>query len=169
MKSELVTVRCKCGLTAQIPAGGKRLCACGKWLTAEETVPVELEPVEAAPAGGPGWPRIEGDLSAIERLNDGYRRICKELNKVIVGQQTVIEELLIAIFARGHCLLVGVPGLAKTLLIRTLADALNLSFSRIQFTPDLMPSDITGTDLIQEDPATGRRTMVFAPGPIFSA
>src|SRR6516225_2750625 len=171
MKSELVTVRCKCGLTAQIPAGGKRLCACGKWLTAEipvATVAPELEPVEVTPAGGPGWPRIEGDLSAIERLNDGYRRIVKELNKVIVGQQQVIEELLVAIFARGHCLLVGVPGLAKTLMIRTLADALNLSFNRIQFTPDLMPSDITGTEVLQEDKATGQRVFKFLHGPIFS-
>src|SRR5690606_28440197 len=92
------------------------------------------------------WPRIEGDLSAIERLNDGFRRITRELSKAIVGQQRVIEELLVAIFAKGHCLLVGVPGLAKTLMIRTLADALNLSFSRVQFTPDLMPSDITGTE-----------------------
>src|ERR1043166_9043724 len=120
MKSELVAVKCKCGLTAQIPAGGKRLCACGKWLPAEgPTAPMapEVEPIETAAgggaAGGPGWPRIEGDLSAIERLNDGYRRIVKELNKVIVGQSQVIEELLVAIFAKGHCLLVGVPGLAK--------------------------------------------------------
>src|SRR5579864_3173662 len=170
MKSELVTVRCKCGLTAQIPAGGKRLCACGKWLAAEEII-AEVEPTEAIPVAtpaGPGWPRIEGDLSAIERLNDGYRRITKELNKVIVGQQQVIEELLIAIFARGHCLLVGVPGLAKTLLIRTLSDALNLSFSRIQFTPDLMPSDITGTEVLQEDKASGQRVFKFLHGPIFA-
>ncbi len=174
MKSELVTVRCKCGLTAQIPAGGKRLCACGKWLTAEAVVDApELEPIEApaegkAASGAGNWPRIEGDLSAIERLNDGYRRILRELNKVIVGQQQVIEELLIAIFARGHCLLVGVPGLAKTLMIRTLAEALNLSFSRIQFTPDLMPSDITGTEVLQEDKTTGQRVFKFLHGPIFA-
>jgi len=106
MKADLVTVRCKCGLTAQIPAGGKRLCACGKWLTAEvpEQYP-DVEPIEAtaAPAAGPGWPRIEGDLSAIERLNDGYRRILRELNKVIVGQQQVIEELLIATASWSAC------------------------------------------------------------------
>ncbi|MBM4070957.1 MAG: AAA family ATPase [Planctomycetes bacterium] len=114
------------------------------------------------------WPKIEGDLSAIERLNDGYRRITKELSKIIVGQKRVIEELLIAIFARGHCLLVGVPGLAKTLMIRALADSLNLSFSRIQFTPDLMPSDITGTEVLQEDKATGQRVFKFLHGPIFS-
>src|SRR5688572_14798174 len=101
MKSELIPVRCpKCNLTAQIPPGGKRLCACGTWLTAEEPLLLaEAGPDAAAPVG-PGWPRIEGDLSAIERLNDGYRRIQKELGKVIVGQNRVIEELLIAIFAR---------------------------------------------------------------------
>src|SRR5207253_3888530 len=108
------------------------------------------------------------DLSAIERLNDGYRRITRELSKAIVGQQRVLEELLIAIFARGHCLLVGVPGLAKTLMIRTLADALNLSFSRIQFTPDLMPSDITGTEVLQEDKTTGQRLFKFLHGPLFA-
>src|SRR5205814_5797056 len=96
------------------------------------------------------------------------RSITKELTKVIVGQTEVIEQLLIAVFARGHCLLVGVPGLAKTLMIRTLSDALNLSFSRVQFTPDLMPSDITGTEVLQEDKATGQRVFKFLTGPIFS-
>jgi MoxR-like ATPase len=114
------------------------------------------------------WPRIEGDLSAIERLNEGYRRITSEVAKIIVGQKRVLEELLIAIFARGHCLLVGVPGLAKTLMIRTLADSLTLSFSRIQFTPDLMPSDITGTEVLQEDKATGQRMFKFLHGPLFA-
>jgi MoxR-like ATPase len=114
------------------------------------------------------WPRLDTDLAAIERLNDGYRRIRKEMAKAVVGQQRVLEELLIAIFARGHCLLVGVPGLAKTLMIRTLADSLNLSFSRIQFTPDLMPSDITGTEVLQEDKATGQRMFKFLHGPLFA-
>ena len=127
---------------------------------------------DAPGRGGRGtvqnWPRIEGDLAAIERLNDGYRRITREMGKAIVGQQRVLEELLIAIFARGHCLLVGVPGLAKTLMIRTLADSLNLSFSRIQFTPDLMPSDITGTEVLQEDKASGQRMFKFLHGPLFS-
>jgi MoxR-like ATPase len=108
------------------------------------------------------------DLAAVERLNKGHRRITDELNKVIIGQERVLEELLIAIFSRGHCLLVGVPGLAKTLMIRTLAEALDLSFSRIQFTPDLMPSDITGTEVIQEDKATGQRGFKFLHGPLFS-
>jgi MoxR-like ATPase len=156
-------VRCgNCGLVVQVPPGGRRLCGCGSWLSAEE--PIDLN--EAGPTER--WPKLEGDLAAIERLNDGYRRITRELSKVIVGQQHVIEELLIAIFARAHCLLVGVPGLAKTLMIRTLADALNLSFSRIQFTPDLMPSDITGTEVIQEDKATGQRAFKFLHGPLFS-
>jgi MoxR-like ATPase len=166
-------IRCKnCGLMVQVPAGGRRLCGCGSWLSGDEP-PVavvaepELEVLEAAPAEQP-WPRIEGDLSAIERLNDGYRRIRREMGKAIVGQERVLEELLIAIFARGHCLLVGVPGLAKTLMIRTLADSLSLSFSRIQFTPDLMPSDITGTEVLQEDKTTGQRLFKFLHGPIFA-
>src|SRR5438105_4092715 len=162
-----VPVRCKkCGLMVQVPPGGKRLCGCGNWIAAEE--PVLLAETQLSSGDPAQWPRIEGDLSAIERLNDGYRRITREMNKAIVGQQRVLEELLIAIFARGHCLLVGVPGLAKTLMIRTLADALNLSFSRIQFTPDLMPSDITGTEVLQEDKATGQRLFKFLHGPLFS-
>jgi MoxR-like ATPase len=110
----------------------------------------------------------DDDVQAVQRLNDAYRRICGELSKVIVGQQGVIEELLVAMFACGHCLLVGVPGLAKTLMIRTLADTLSLKFSRIQFTPDLMPSDITGTELIQEDKLSGTREFRFLEGPIFA-
>src|ERR1700753_1676099 len=90
------------------------------------------------------------------------------MGKVIVGQQAVLEELLVAIFARGHCLLIGVPGLAKTLMIHTLADALNLTYNRIQFAPDLMPSDITGTEVIQEDKATGVRQFKFLRGPVFA-
>ena len=164
---QAMAVRCpKCGLTSQVPVGGRRLCGCGTWLAADE--PEEAELAEPALDDLKQWPKIEGDLSAIERLNDGYRRITREMGKSIVGQQRVLEELLIAIFARGHCLLVGVPGLAKTLMIRTLADALNLSFSRIQFTPDLMPSDITGTEVLQEDNATGQRAFKFLHGPLFS-
>ncbi|MCO6456137.1 MAG: MoxR family ATPase [Pirellulaceae bacterium] len=110
----------------------------------------------------------ESDLQAVQTLNEAYRRITSEMSKVIVGQQGVIEQLLIALFARGHCLLVGVPGLAKTLMIRTVADALSLDFNRIQFTPDLMPADITGTEVIQEDKATGERMFRFLPGPVFA-
>jgi len=107
------------------------------------------------------------DIQAVEELAEASRSITEQLARVIVGQQQVIEELLIAMFARGHCLLVGVPGLAKTLLIRTLADTLSLEFRRIQFTPDLMPSDITGTEVIQEDKLSGTRELRFLPGPIF--
>src|SRR5438094_464080 len=165
---QLTPVKCpSCGLQVQVPVGGRRLCRCGTWLSGDRPAEVVLDP-ESLDAKAERWPRIEGDLSAIERLNDGYRRTTRELAKAIVGQQRVIEELLIAIFARGHCLLVGVPGLAKTLMIRTLADALNLSFSRIQFTPDLMPSDITGTEVLQEDKATGQRLFKFLHGPLFS-
>jgi MoxR-like ATPase len=157
----------------QVPAGGRRLCGCGTWLSGEEPIPVEEAALEEEAevlelASNENWPRIEGDLSAIERLNSGYRRIRKEMGKAIVGQEKVLEELLIAIFARGHCLLVGVPGLAKTLMIRTLADSLSLSFSRIQFTPDLMPSDITGTEVLQEDKTTGQRLFKFLHGPLFA-
>src|ERR1700737_1162213 len=124
-----MNIRCNnCGLVIQVPVGGRRLCGCGSWLSADERGrPPANALEEAVPADA--WPRIEGDLSAIERLNDGYRRIRKEMSKVIVGQERVLEELLIAIFAKGHCLLVGVPGLAKTLIIRTLAAPLTLSFS----------------------------------------
>jgi len=128
----------------------------------------EIAQVAPAVTEAEHWPRLEGDLSAVERLNNGYRRIQKELNKAIVGQQRVLEELIIAIFARGHCLLVGVPGLAKTLMIRTLADSMNLSFSRVQFTPDLMPSDITGTEVLQDDKVTGQRAFKFLHGPLFA-
>jgi MoxR-like ATPase len=107
------------------------------------------------------------DVEAVAVLHGAFRRIGDELARVIVGQQRVIEELLVALFAGGHGLLVGVPGLAKTLMIRTLADCLSLDFSRIQFTPDLMPADITGTEVIQEDKATGTRALRFLPGPIF--
>jgi MoxR-like ATPase len=165
-----MNVRCDhCGLVVQVPPGGRRLCGCGAWLTGDQGDAPAPEPLEELDAGpGAAWPRIEGDLSAIERLTDGYRRIRKELSKIIVGQERVLEELLIAIFARGHCLLVGVPGLAKTLMVRTLADSLSLSFSRIQFTPDLMPSDITGTEVLQEDRATGQRLFKFLHGPLFA-
>ena len=108
------------------------------------------------------------DKAAAALLVSSYNKITAEMGKFIVGQQAVIEELLIAVLAGGHCLLEGVPGLAKTAMVSTLAKTLNMTFRRIQFTPDLMPSDITGTDIIQEDPETGRRTFVFQKGPIFS-
>jgi MoxR-like ATPase len=110
----------------------------------------------------------DSDLEAIQQLGAAHRRLTAELGKVIVGQQDVVEQLLVALFARGHCVLEGVPGLAKTLLIHTLADALSLQFSRVQFTPDLMPADITGTEVIQEDKATGHREFRFLPGPVFA-
>ena len=110
----------------------------------------------------------ERDMAAVQKLNENYLRIKAELGKVIVGQVEVIDELLIAIFARGHCMLEGVPGLAKTLLIQSLADTLTLKFNRIQFTPDLMPSDITGTEIIQENKATGARDFKFMAGPLFA-
>jgi MoxR-like ATPase len=110
----------------------------------------------------------ENDLAAVERLGAAYQRIVGQLGRVIVGQRSVVEELLVAMLAGGHALLVGVPGLAKTLMVRTLADTLNLSFNRIQFTPDLMPADITGTEVIQENKASGTREFKFLPGPVFT-
>ena len=111
---------------------------------------------------------VSPEASAVERLHAAHDRILDQLSRVIVGQREVIEELLISLFSRGHCLLEGVPGLAKTLLISTLARSLDLSFSRIQFTPDLMPSDIIGTDVLEEDKATGTRQPRFLEGPLFA-
>ncbi|MCC7000758.1 MAG: MoxR family ATPase [Gemmatimonadaceae bacterium] len=108
------------------------------------------------------------DGALADRLHAASGRITAELRKVIVGQDAVVEQALIALFAGGNCLLVGVPGLAKTLLISTMARALDLKFSRIQFTPDLMPSDVTGTDVIQDDPTTGHRRLAFMAGPVFA-
>jgi MoxR-like ATPase len=108
------------------------------------------------------------DIALADKMNGARDRIITELHKLIIGQRDVVDQVLLTLFVGGNSLIVGVPGLAKTLLIRTLAQVLELRFNRIQFTPDLMPSDITGTDLIQEDTATGKRQMVFAPGPIFA-
>jgi len=108
------------------------------------------------------------DLEAVREIAEARRAIAAEIGKRIVGQESVVDHLLIALFARGHCLFVGVPGLAKTTLIQTLSDVLDLSFGRIQFTPDLMPSDITGTDVLEEDRATGRRVFRFVRGPVFA-
>jgi len=108
------------------------------------------------------------DVRQAEQFRDSCARLVEQLKQVIVGQEQVIEEVLIAMFSRGHCLLEGVPGLAKTLLVRTLAQALSLSFRRIQFTPDLMPSDITGTEILREDRTTGERSFVFVHGPLFA-
>ena len=117
----------------------------------------------------PQSPRAaDADLQAVNDLKASCARIKAELAKVIVGQEDVVEEVLIAILTRSHALLVGVPGLAKTLLVSSLAQTLHLGFKRIQFTPDLMPSDITGTDVLEEDPESGRRRQVFLPGPVFA-
>jgi MoxR-like ATPase len=112
--------------------------------------------------------RGRDDLQAASELTEAYQRIRTEIGRVIIGQDLVVEELLIGLFARGHVLLVGVPGLAKTLLVSTIARISSLSFRRIQFTPDMMPSDITGTDILQDDPETGRRRFTFIAGPIFA-
>ena len=110
----------------------------------------------------------EREMAAIRGLANAYTRLRQEIGKVVIGQADVVDQLLIAMFCRAHCLLMGVPGLAKTLLVSTVAKILRLSFRRIQFTPDLMPSDITGTDVLQEDPESGRRLFQFMQGPIFT-
>ena len=120
------------------------------------------------PVDAPGPERLsENDVEAIDHLRDAYARLRKELGRVIVGQHNVIERLAICLFARGHALLMGVPGLAKTLMVNKLAETMSLKFSRIQFTPDLMPMDITGTDILQDTPE-GRREFQFVHGPIFA-
>ncbi len=108
------------------------------------------------------------DMVYVEKLRSGSQKINSELRKVIIGQDEVIQQVLLAMFTGGHCLITGVPGLAKTLLIKTIAQILELSYKRIQFTPDLMPSDIIGTDVIEEDRATGKRTFQFVKGPVFA-
>ena len=123
---------------------------------------MSTEPVLEGPGATPD------DVALIEKLATAYTRIRTQLARVIVGQDEVLEQLLIALFSNGHCILEGVPGLAKTLMISTLARCLSLSFSRVQFTPDLMPSDITGTEVIEEDKATGARSLRFVKGPVFA-
>jgi len=117
-----------------------------------------------APASATG----QDDLARLQRLRQAFDSIRSEVGRIVIGQDAVIEELLISVFSRGHCILVGVPGLAKTLLVSTLSRILDLSFKRIQFTPDLMPADITGTEIIQEDPLTRERKFVFLQGPLFA-
>jgi MoxR-like ATPase len=123
------------------------------------------EEIETGPVPAPA---AHDDLRAVDEIARARAQIKAEVEKRIIGQELVVEQLLTALFARGHCLFVGVPGLAKTLLISTLAEVLDLSFSRIQFTPDLMPSDITGTDVLEEDHATGKRFFRFIRGPLFA-
>jgi len=120
-----------------------------------------MKPTEAVSVTG------NTDIQQAQQLVEACRKVTAELGHLIVGQQEVVEQLLIAILARGHCLLEGVPGLAKTLMVRGLSQVMKLSFRRIQFTPDLMPADIMGTEVISEDPASGHRTMTFLPGPLF--
>lgn len=111
---------------------------------------------------------FKNDVEAVESLHESLKNLKKEIHKLIIGQDEIIENLLIALLSKGHCLLIGVPGLAKTLLIKTLAQALDLKFSRIQFTPDLMPSDITGTEILEVDPSSNQRFFKFIKGPIFT-
>ena len=128
----------------------------------------ELKDSGGAASGSTALPGELDDVAVVQKLVSSYEQIRTQLHRVIVGQDAVLEELMIAMFCSGHCLLEGVPGLAKTLLVSTLARLLSLSFSRIQFTPDLMPADITGTEVIEEDRGTGQRSLRFVKGPIFA-
>ncbi len=137
--------------------------------TPDNTEPGTEETFAAEADGStPETQEVSTEAEALERVQQACDAIRAEIGKVIVGQEHVVEEILISIFTRSHALLVGVPGLAKTLLISTLAKTLQMSFRRVQFTPDLMPSDITGTEMIQQDPATGERTFRFLEGPLFA-
>ncbi len=127
-----------------------------------------MKPTAAVSAGHNAKPAVdEADLRAAERLTKVYERMTQQLGRVIVGQNEVLKQVLIALFCQGHCILEGVPGLAKTLMISSIAQLLSLQFKRIQFTPDLMPSDITGTEILEEEEGTGRRRMKFVKGPLF--
>ncbi len=126
------------------------------------TVSTKPNPLKTAPSAS------ASDLEAIQKLGSSRKKLKEEIAKVIVGQEHVVDDLLTALFARGHCLMIGVPGLAKTLMVRTIARAIDLEFNRVQFTPDLMPSDITGTEIIEEDRSTGGRTFRFVKGPVFA-
>jgi MoxR-like ATPase len=138
-------------------------------VTELRAVPTPVHDGDTGSVTGPtSIDQVESDLDAVAQLARAHDEIVAEIEKRIIGQRRVVEHLLTALFARGHCLFVGVPGLAKTLLISTLAETLNLSFQRIQFTPDLMPADITGTEVLEEDPASGRRTFRFIKGPVFA-
>ena len=125
-------------------------------------------PVAPPSVASPGDLKSPDDIALADRMKAGREQILVELRKKIIGQEEIINQALLTLFVGGNSLIVGVPGLAKTLLIQTMAQVLDLKFARIQFTPDLMPSDITGTDIIQDDPETGGRKMVFAPGPVFT-
>ena len=156
-----------CGRRWRVVGRRERMrCSCGAVLD-PETMRVKPVAAEAESSLTPEELR-ERDLAAVRTLRDAHQRILAEIKKVIVGQERVVDELLIALFSRGHALLVGVPGLAKTLMVSTLANCLNLRFHRIQFTPDLMPADITGTEVLQDDPETGQRRFKFLKGPIFA-
>ena len=153
---------CSLDLTVEDTAAGSQL-KCPKCNTLLVVPAIAEAAKEAAPRSMSG----ASDEQLAAKLADAYHSLANEVGKAIVGQKEVIEQIIIAIFARSHCLLEGVPGLAKTYMIKTLSEAMSLSFRRVQFTPDLMPADITGTDVIQQD-AEGLRSLVFLRGPIFA-
>ena len=122
----------------------------------------------ARPSPSEAKPLAGGDLELLAQAHETYRKLEREIGRVIIGQEAIVRSIVAAVFSQGHTLIIGVPGLAKTLLVKTVAQVLSWSFKRIQFTPDMMPADIIGMELLQEDPATGARTMRFVPGPLFA-
>ncbi len=177
---ETSTVFCpKCGRAYEVAAGsprGKARCKCGckfnlvtgEVIEPETTSSAAPVPSGATPAEGSGTPRSRDSLAQVEALGRAREALLAEVGKIIIGQKDVLGQILTAFFARGHCLLMGVPGLAKTLMVHSLAQTMRLEFKRIQFTPDLMPTDITGTHILQRDHETGERRFVFQKGPVFT-
>jgi MoxR-like ATPase len=169
----MAQVRCQCGKLYNVEdkATGKFITckACGAKVRVGPPSDSNASLDKLKTLGNPtlkDW--SEADLAKIEKLKNAHDTIVGEIHKAVVGQERVVQELMMALFAQGHCLLMGVPGLGKTLLVRTLASSLSLNFKRVQFTPDLMPSDITGTEVIQESKETGERMFRFIKGPIFT-
>ena len=180
----MIEATCQCGAKYKVgdeSAGKKLKCRkCGGVFTVPAAGAATAQPAApasaGAPSGGateadagePGRPWTSDEVAKVKHLKEAHDKIIGQMRKAIVGQEEVVKQLMIALFAQGHCLLVGVPGLAKTLMVRTLAESLSLNFKRIQFTPDLMPSDIIGTEVIQENKTTGERVFKFVRGPIFT-
>ena len=173
-------VRCRCGHSFRVTGdhvlgeaksrhGAFQMATADASYVVATPPPIIAPPGQAPPAPAAVAAAVAGeDVKRVKALQTAYQRMAAQLSRVIVGQQQVIEEVLIAVFCRGHVLLVGVPGVAKTLLVSTLARVLELGYKRIQFTPDLMPSDITGTDVLEEDHTTGKRVFRFVEGPLFT-
>ncbi len=172
MPDSVITVSCpKCEKTYKlnkIPHGRKARCHCGHTIDVSEFMDRAKSSSGSSAVGLKGVSIAEDSLAAVESMAKAKKAVLREVGKIIVGQRNVLEQILTAFFAQGHCLLLGVPGLAKTLMVQSLSKTMLLKFKRIQFTPDLMPTDITGTNILEEDPETRQRRFAFHRGPIFT-